>query len=73
MTKSVGNSIKAARLRQGWTQTQLAEQVGVAQEHISMLESDVRMPSTSLLVALATTLGVTTDDLVMPGDCVTAK
>lgn len=38
MAQDVGQRIKEARLRQGWTQTQLAEQVGATKKSVGMWE-----------------------------------
>jgi XRE family transcriptional regulator, fatty acid utilization regulator len=56
-------NLKPLRKVSGMTQTQLAEQVGVAPSMISYLESGKRLPSFSLACRLALELGVGLDDL----------
>ena len=52
------NNIAIARLEKGWTQQQLAEAVGVAQQHIQRWEAGVYKPKTATLKSIGEALGV---------------
>lgn len=52
------------RTQRGFTQSELAELVGVEQNHISHIESGRRMMSLTLLREIAQTLRVSTDALL---------
>lgn len=58
------NNIAIARLEKGWTQQQLAEAVGVAQQHIQRWEAGVYKPKTATLKAIGDALGVDWTSLV---------
>jgi putative transcriptional regulator len=51
------NELRAAREVAGWTQAQLAEQVGVSRKTINTVENGVFIPSTLLALKLARALG----------------
>ena len=51
------------------TQSQLAQKVGVTRSMISAYETDIRLPSYDVLIALASALGTNTDYLL----CVDGK
>ena len=57
------NPIRAWREHRGLTQAQLAEQAGVGQSYVAMLEAGERKGSVTRLRALARALGVELDDL----------
>ncbi|MDO8491338.1 MAG: helix-turn-helix transcriptional regulator [Dehalococcoidia bacterium] len=61
---SIGDRIKKRRQELGWTQSRLAEVLGVTPQHVSIVEQDKRAPSLSSLARLAEELGVTIDFLV---------
>lgn len=48
----------------GWTQSDLAQQIGVSVSTIGMYESGKRMPNLMMLVILAEALNVDADDLL---------
>lgn len=50
------NSLKVQRRAQGWTQAELAEQVGVSRKTINTIENRVFVPSTVLALKLARVL-----------------
>jgi transcriptional regulator with XRE-family HTH domain len=50
--------IKEARLAQGFSQRQLAEEIGVKGSHIAYIESGSRHPSLRLLSSIADVLGL---------------
>lgn len=57
MSERLGNDLRAAREAAGWTQAQLAEQVGVSRKTINTVENGVFIPSTLLALKLARALG----------------
>ena len=56
--------LRALRLRDGLTQWQLAERIGLTQAVISAYETGLRLPSYSILLKLAHIFQVTTDYLL---------
>ena len=56
--------IRKYRLQNGWTQTQLAERLGLTKGAIGMWETGERKPNVIMLKKLAQLLGCTTDDLL---------
>lgn len=60
--------LKIAKLRKskGWTQTQLAERVGVHPSHVTRWERDKNQPSTNTLRELAEVFGVTVEIMTKP-------
>ena len=62
--RGLGGRIAQARKEQGLTQTQLAEQLGIAQQTLAHYEvGRLRLP-TSMLPMLATALGVSVEELL---------
>lgn len=62
---TLGDAIRQARERLGWSQSELARQSGVSQSHISLLEAGNReVPGADVLYKLAVALGTTNDDLL---------
>lgn len=57
MIERLENELRAAREVAGWTQAQLAEQVGVSRKTINTVENGVFIPSTLLALKLARALG----------------
>lgn len=60
----LGARIAALRQGKGWSQAQLAGQLGISPSAVGMYEQGRREPSAALLVALARTFDVTTDFLL---------
>ena len=58
-----GKKIKQLRYKNGLTQEQLAEKVGLGAQSVSKWETGASMPDITLLPLLAETFGVTIDDL----------
>lgn len=52
------NGIAAARIEKGWTQQELADAVGVAQQHIQRWEAGVYKPKAETLKRIGEALGV---------------
>ena len=48
-----GDSIRQWRSAQGWTQRQLSEKLGCTDSYVTHLESQVKLPSTDICMALA--------------------
>lgn len=61
---STGLRIKNFRNLKHLSQEKLAELTDVSQEHISRIESGEKIPSLELLVSIANTLEVSSDDLL---------
>ena len=57
MSERLGNDLRTAREAAGWTQAQLAEQVGVSRKTVNTVENGVFIPSTLLALKLARALG----------------
>ncbi|MBI4207200.1 MAG: helix-turn-helix transcriptional regulator [Betaproteobacteria bacterium] len=57
MGTDLGPRIKALRRARCWTQSQLAEKVGVAKNSINRVENALAAPSLALLQRLADVLG----------------
>lgn len=61
---ALGNRIRESRIRQNYTQMQVAEQLLFSQKHIGNIERGNARPSIDLLVGLANTLEVSLDYLL---------
>lgn len=59
----LGKKIKSLRLRAGFTQEQLAEQLGIGAQSVSKWENAVAMPDILLLPLLSEIFGVSIDEL----------
>lgn len=68
MRKLVGENTARIRREKGLTQEALAEKSGLSQQYISGLENGLRNPTIVTLFELATALGVSHIDLLVPGD-----
>ena len=60
----LGRKIAEAREAAGLTQEQLSARADVSREHLADLEKDHHRPQRRTLKAIATALGLTTDDLL---------
>lgn len=60
----IGRNIKRALERQGKTQRELAEEIGVTQATVSKYIHGYRVPKATILGKIADVLGVTTDQLI---------
>lgn len=61
----IGKLIRDARRERGWTQTELAQQVGVGTPYLSKIEQGKEMPGEPLMLRLAAALGLDADELVL--------
>ncbi|MGV7215360.1 helix-turn-helix domain-containing protein [Bradyrhizobium sp. UFLA05-112] len=68
MRKLVGRNFLKLRKREGFTQEKFAEASGFTQQYISKLERGQRNPTVVTLFELASTLGVSHVDLVLPDE-----
>ena len=64
--KELGGTIRAARIRRGFTQEALAERLDVTPTHLKNMESGRRKPSVPLLLEMMALLDFSVDDLVFP-------
>lgn len=64
---TLGERLKAERIKKGVSQDELAKLLGVEQSYISKLENGIKTPSNGTLIALAKYFGVTTDYLLLGG------
>lgn len=64
MTESIGQLIKEAREKQGYSQLQLSLRTGISQALISKWERSKTIPTILSLVSVADALNVTLDSLV---------
>ena len=62
--KKFGERIRYFRNKNNMTQQELADKTGVTREFISLLESGATNTSLEILVDIANTLSVSTDDLL---------
>jgi transcriptional regulator with XRE-family HTH domain len=63
MNLSLGNKIRTLRKSRGITQEQLADAIGISFQAVSKWENNIALPDITLVPALASYFGVTTDDL----------
>jgi transcriptional regulator with XRE-family HTH domain len=68
MRKLVGRNFGRFRKAKGFTQESFAEASGFTQQYISGLENGQRNPTIVTLFELASALGISHVDLVMPDD-----
>jgi len=53
-----GPVLRKLRLERNWTQLELGEKLGVAHQHVSLLESSKKFPNLDMLFKVADALGV---------------
>src|SRR5262245_18705128 len=68
MRRSGGRNSKRLRRQKGFTQETFAEAAGATQQYVSDLERGLRNPTVVTLYHLASALGVSHVDLVVPDD-----
>lgn len=64
MEMKIGSKIKTLRKKQGLTQEQLAEHIGVSFQAVSKWENDIALPDITLVPVIAHYFGVSTDELL---------
>ncbi len=57
------SSVKALRTRAGWSQTELADRVGLSRQSLAAIESGASVPSTEVALRLSRAFGVAVEDL----------
>ena len=60
----ITDNIKKYRKEKGWSQSELAKQIGTTLSHINRIETGKYKPSLDVLMKLANVLGVSVDQLV---------
>lgn len=60
----LGNTIREARIKSGYSQEELAELLGISPTHIKHIESEHRKPSIEILIKLMELLHFSFDSLV---------
>ena len=63
---ALGAAIRAARLKKGYTQEQLAELIEVTPTHEKHIESGHRLPSVEVLFSIARALDLSLDNVIFP-------
>lgn len=63
MNESLSTSLREARTARGWTQAQLAQQIGVSRKTINTVENGVFVPSTIVALKIARALECTFEEL----------
>ncbi len=61
---NIGTSIKSARINAGFSQTELANKIGVSRTAISFWENDVNVPNVKDCWKIADVLNLSIDELV---------
>lgn len=70
LTEHIGTTLKALREKQGMSQDQLADHLGIKKAAVSSYETGKRIPRTDTLYALARLFGVPTDAFFPPADSI---
>jgi len=65
---NIGPVIKNCRIKLGWTQKHLANEIGLSREYVSMLEHGKRTLSLDALYKVAATFGKETSELLVEVD-----
>lgn len=64
--KAMGQAIKEARLKRGWTRERLAQEVDLAPRYIMSLENKGQHPSFQVFVDLMTLFNISVDQFLFP-------
>jgi len=64
--RALGEAIRTARMKKGYTQEQLAEMLDVTIVHLANIEGSRRNPSVPLLFQIMRLLDLSVDTLVFP-------
>nr|WP_235592152.1 helix-turn-helix domain-containing protein [Leptospira noguchii] len=64
LAEKLGTNIRSLRSKKGWSQTELAEKIGVHLTHINRIENGKYLPSLDTVVLLADALESSLDILV---------
>lgn len=63
---AMGQAIKEARLKQGWTRERLAQEVDLAPRYIMSLDNKGQHPSFQVFVELMTLFNISVDQFLFP-------
>ena len=63
MKQVIGDNIASKRKEKGWTQTELAERVGVNQIQVSRWENGKHLPTIEQFVSIAAAFNCSLDEL----------
>jgi putative transcriptional regulator len=63
MSQTIRNRVKELREARGWTQQELADEVGVSRQSINSIERDRYVPSLQLALLFARVFARPTDDI----------
>lgn len=66
--KAMGQAIKQARLKKGWTREQLAQEVDLAPRYIMSLENKGQHPSFQVFITLMTLFHISVDQFLFPDE-----
>ena len=66
-TRMLGDTIRTARMKKGYTQDQFAEMLDISHIHLANIEGGRRNPSVPLLFQMMELLDFSVDALVFPG------
>ncbi len=64
--RQLGEAIREARMKKGYTQDQLTEKLGITLVHLANIEGSRRKPSVPLLFQMMELLDFSVDALVFP-------
>lgn len=64
--ETLGTIVRSARMRKGYTQEQLAEQLDITPAHLKHIENGRRLPSVPVLFHMMELLDFSVDELVFP-------
>lgn len=65
-SRALGDAIRVARMKKGYTQEQLSELLDITLVHLANIEGSRRKPSVSLLFQMMELLDFSVDALVFP-------
>ena len=65
-----GDNVRAAREKQGITQSEISQAVGVAQATFAQYETGAKAPNVYVAVKIAKLLGTTVEQLATPGSMI---
>lgn len=64
--KAMGQAIKDARIKKGWTREQLAQEIDLAPRYIMSLENTGQHPSFQVFVTLMMLFNISVDQFLFP-------
>lgn len=64
--RALGDAIRAARMKKGYTQDYLSEKLDITPGHLQQIEGSRRKPSVPLLFQMMEILDLSVDELVFP-------